>query len=323
LASKKVSLVAGGAGFIGSHLCEALLRRGHKVVAVDSLVSGRLSNLDSPVFRRHHRDFSFLKRDILKPFRIECDFVFNFASPASPPHYQAHSIYTLRTGSEGTRHLLEMAKANRARFLHASTSEVYGDPQRHPQSEDYWGHVNPVGPRACYDEAKRYAEALVMEYWRKEGVDTRMIRIFNTYGPRLDPNDGRVVSNYIRQALRGEPLTVYGDGRQTRSFQYVDDLIRAVLVVMFSPKAKPGCLYNVGNPGEFSVLAAARLVKRLTGSPSPIVHKPLPQDDPVRRRPDISKIKRELGWKPRVTFAVGLKKTIAWYAAHEPVLRRA
>jgi UDP-glucuronate decarboxylase len=318
----KTSLVAGGAGFIGSHLCEALLKKGHQVVAVDSLISGRRSNLDSPVFKKYARRFKFIKRDIIKPFHFKCDYVFSFASPASPPHYQVHSIYTLRTGSEGTRNLLEIAKANKARFLHASTSEVYGDPAVHPQPEGYWGNVNPVGVRSCYDEAKRYAEALVMEYWRKERVDTRMIRIFNTYGPRLDPDDGRVISNFIKQALRGEPLTLFGDGKQTRSFQYVDDLVAAILTVMFSPKAKAGCIYNTGNPGEFTMLQAAKLVKKFTGSPSPIVHRPLPKDDPARRKPDIRKIKRELGWSPKVRFEQGLRRTIDWYAAHEAAARK-
>jgi UDP-glucuronate decarboxylase len=315
-------LVAGGAGFIGSHLCEALLKKGHKVVAVDSLISGRPSNLDSPVFTKYKKHFKFIKRDILTPFNMKVDYIFNFASPASPPHYQVHAIYTLRTGSEGTRNLLELAKRHKARFLHASTSEVYGDPAIHPQPESYWGNVNSVGVRACYDESKRYAEALIMEYWRKEGVDTRMIRIFNTYGPRLDPDDGRVISNFIKQALRGEPLTMYGDGKQTRSFQYVDDLIAGIFAVMFSPKAKAGCIYNTGNPGEFTMIQAARLVKKFTGSPSPIVHKPLPKDDPTRRKPDISKIKRELGWSPKVKFEVGLKRTIDWYAANEVLARK-
>lgn len=313
----KTSLVAGGAGFVGSHLCEALLKKGHKVIAVDSLISGRRSNLKSDVFDKYKSRFKFLKKDILRPLNLKVDYIFNLASPASPPHYQTHSIYTLRTGSEGTRNLLELAKRNKARFLQASTSEVYGDPAVHPQREDYWGNVNPIGIRACYDESKRYAEALIMEYWRKEGVDTRMVRIFNTYGPRLDPDDGRVISNYIKQALQGQPLTVFGDGSQTRSFQYVDDLIAAMLKVMFDPRAKAGCVYNTGNPGEFTVLQAAKLVKKLTGSASPIVRKPLPKDDPTRRRPDISKIKRELGWSPKVKFADGLKRTIAWYMLHE------
>jgi UDP-glucuronate decarboxylase len=312
----KTSLVAGGAGFIGSHLCEALLKRGHKVVAVDSLISGRRSNLRSPVFTKYKRQFTFLKKDIIKPFNVKCDFVFNFASPASPPHYQVHSIYTLRTGSEGTRNLLEIAKRHQARFLHASTSEVYGDPAVHPQPETYWGNVNSIGIRSCYDEAKRYAEALIMEYWRKEGVDTRMIRIFNTYGPRLDPNDGRVVSNYIKQALKGDPLTVFGDGKQTRSFQYVDDLVIAVQKVMFTP-GLAGEVFNTGNPGEFTMIQAAKLVQKITRSRSKIVFRELPKDDPTRRKPDISKIKRRLGWSPKIKFEDGLKRTIAWYMLNE------
>jgi UDP-glucuronate decarboxylase len=312
----KTSLVAGGAGFIGSHLSEALLKRGHRVVVVDSLISGRKSNLVSPVFKRYARHFQFLKRDILKPLSLKADYVFNLASPASPPHYQTHSIYTLRTGSEGTLHLLELAKRNGATYLQASTSEVYGDPKVHPQREDYWGNVNPIGVRSCYDEAKRFGEALCMEFWRKHLVDVRIIRIFNTYGPRLDPNDGRVISNYIKQALRSEPLTVFGDGKQTRSFQYVDDLVAAIFKVMFTP-GLAGKVYNTGNPGEFTMLQAAKLVKKLTRSSSPIVHKPLPADDPTRRRPDIAKIKRELGWSPKIKFEQGLKRTIDWYRLNE------
>ena len=312
----KTSLVAGGAGFIGSHLCEALLKKGHKVMAVDSLISGRISNLKSPVFAKYKHNFVFLKKDIIRPFMGKADYVFNFASPASPPHYQAHAIYTLRTGSEGTMNLLNIAKANQAVFLQASTSEVYGDPAVHPQPETYWGNVNSVGVRSCYDEAKRYAEALCMEYWRKESVDVRLIRIFNTYGPRLDPNDGRVISNYIKQALRGEPLTVFGDGRQTRSFQYIDDLIAAVFKVAFTT-GLGGEVFNTGNPGEFTMLAAAKLVKQFTGTASPIVHKPLPKDDPTRRKPDIGKIRRRLGWSPKVPFKVGLKRTIDWYRTNE------
>jgi UDP-glucuronate decarboxylase len=268
------------------------------------------------VFSKYRSAFTFLKRDILKPLNLRADFVFNFASPASPPHYQVHSIYTLRTGSEGTRNLLELAKRSRGRFLQASTSEVYGDPKVHPQREDYWGNVNSIGVRSCYDEAKRYGEALCMEYWRKEGVDVRLIRIFNTYGPRLDPNDGRVISNYIKQALKGEPLTVFGDGSQTRSFQYVDDLVAAIFKVMFTP-GLGGEVFNTGNPGEFTMLQAARLVKKLTKTKSPIVHRPLPKDDPTRRRPDITKIRRRLGWTPRIRFEEGLKRTIAWYLLNE------
>jgi len=314
----RLALVAGGAGFIGSHLCEALLKRGFRVTCVDSLISGRLSNISGPAFAKAkaQRRFRFVKHDIQQPLRLKAGFVFNLASPASPPHYQAHSLLTLRTGSEGTWNLLNLAEQSGARFFHASTSEVYGDPRVHPQREDYWGHVNPIGPRACYDEAKRYAEALIMEFHRKRGLDTRMIRIFNTYGPRLDPEDGRVVSNYIKQALRGEPLTVYGSGRQTRSFQYVSDLVEAILRVMFTPGLE-ACVFNVGNPGEFTMLEAARLVQRLTGSRSELIHQPLPQDDPVRRRPDISRIQAALGWAPQVPFEKGLEETIAWFRKEE------
>jgi UDP-glucuronate decarboxylase len=312
----KTSLVAGGAGFIGSHLCEALLKKGHKVVAVDSLISGRASNLKSPVFTKYKKNFVFLKKDIIKPFKLKADYVFNFASPASPPHYQTHAIYTLRTGSEGTMNLLNIAKANKAVFLQASTSEVYGDPAVHPQPETYWGNVNTIGVRSCYDEAKRYGEAICMEYWRKEGVDVRLIRIFNTYGPRLDPDDGRVISNFIKQALQGQPLTLFGDGRQTRSFQYVDDLIAAVFKVAFTP-GLGGEVFNTGNPGEFTMLQAAKLVTQFTGAKGGIVFKPLPKDDPRQRKPDISKIKKRLGWTPKIKFADGLKRTIDWYKLYE------
>jgi UDP-glucuronate decarboxylase len=309
-------LVAGGAGFIGSHLCEALLQKGHEVTCVDNLISGRKSNLDSPILRQAGSRFKFLRHDIQKPLNLKVSWIFNLASPASPPHYQTHSIFTLRTGSEGTYQLLLLAKKNKARFLQASTSEVYGDPAVHPQREDYWGNVNPIGLRACYDEAKRFAEALCMEFWRKEKVDVRMVRIFNTYGPRLDPKDGRVISNYISQALHGQPLTVYGDGKQTRSFQYVSDLVAAMLTVMSAPN-QAGCVYNTGNPGEFTMIQAAKLVKKLTGSPSPIVFRPLPHDDPTRRKPDIGKIKKALGWQPKVKFEDGLRKTIEWYKENE------
>jgi UDP-glucuronate decarboxylase len=312
----KTSLVAGGAGFIGSHLCEALLKRGHKVVAVDSLISGRKSNLSSPVFTKYKKNFVFLKKDIIKPFMGKADYVFNFASPASPPHYQTHAIYTLRTGSEGTMNLLNIAKANKAVFLQASTSEVYGDPAVHPQPETYWGNVNTIGVRSCYDEAKRYGEALCMEYWRKEQVDVRLIRIFNTYGPRLDPDDGRVISNFIKQALKGQALTLFGDGKQTRSFQYVDDLIAAIFKVAFTP-GLGGEVFNTGNPGEFTMIEAAKLVTQFTGAKAGIVFKPLPKDDPRQRKPDISKIKKRLGWTPKVKFADGLKKTIDWYRLNE------
>lgn len=309
-------LVAGGSGFIGSHLCEALLERGHQVTCVDNLVSGRAANVQGPVFRKYARRFTFLKHDIQRPLKLKTDFIFNLASPASPPHYQAHAIFTLRTGSEGTYQLLLLAERNGARFLQASTSEVYGDPAVHPQREDYWGNVNPIGVRACYDEAKRYAEALTMEFHRRRGLDTRLVRIFNTYGPRLDPRDGRVISNYISQALNGKPLTVYGTGRQTRSFQYVSDLVAALMKVMFAP-GQAGCVFNAGNPGEFTVLEAARLVKKLCRSPSVIVFEPLPKDDPTRRRPDIAKIRKALGWQPKVPFKLGLERTIEWFRKEE------
>jgi nucleoside-diphosphate-sugar epimerase len=286
------------------------------VVAVDSLISGRKSNLSSPVFTKYKKNFVFLKKDIIKPFMGKADYVFNFASPASPPHYQTHAIYTLRTGSEGTMNLLNIAKANKAVFLQASTSEVYGDPAVHPQPETYWGNVNTIGVRSCYDEAKRYGEALCMEYWRKEQVDVRLIRIFNTYGPRLDPDDGRVISNFIKQALKGQALTLFGDGKQTRSFQYVDDLIAAIFKVAFTP-GLGGEVFNTGNPGEFTMIEAAKLVTQFTGAKAGIVFKPLPKDDPRQRKPDISKIKKRLGWTPKVKFADGLKKTIDWYRLNE------
>ena len=310
------SVVAGGAGFIGSHLTDALLKKGHHVTVVDNLISGRLKNLKTETVARYKKNFRFIEHDIRQPLLLSCDYVFNLASPASPPHYQTHSIFTLTTGSEGTRQLLELALKNKAKFIHASTSEVYGDPQVHPQREDYWGYVNPVGVRACYDEAKRYAEAIIMEYWRKHKVNTRMLRIFNTYGPRLDPDDGRVVSNFIKQALTGKPLTLFGDGQQTRSFCYVSDLVQAFLKVS-TAKGKGGVIYNAGNPGEFTMQQAAKLVLKLTGSKSSIVRKPLPKDDPVRRKPDIRRIKKDLGWAPAVPFEKGLAQTIAWYRENE------
>lgn len=310
------SIVAGGAGFIGSHLCEALLHKGHHVTCVDNLISGRLKNINTVVVAKHRHRFRFLKHDIREPLLLRADYVFNLASPASPPHYQKNAIFTLLTGSEGTLRMLELAQRNKARFIQASTSEVYGDPEVHPQREDYWGSVNPVGVRACYDEAKRYAEALIMEFWRKHRLDTRIIRIFNTYGPRLDPDDGRVVSNFIKQALKNKPLTIYGRGKQTRSFCYVDDMVEAFLKVAFA-RGKAGKVYNAGNPGEYTMIQTAKLIKALAESKSKIVHKPLPQDDPVKRKPDISRIKKELGWKPKVKFDEGLKNVIAWYAEEE------
>ena len=303
-------LVAGGAGFIGSHLCEALLQKGHEVTCVDNLISGRKSNLDSPILRQAGSRFKFLRHDIQKPLNLKVSWIFNLASPASPPHYQTHSIFTLRTGSEGTYQLLLLAKKNKARFLQASTSEVYGDPAVHPQREDYWGNVNPIGLRACYDEAKRFAEALCMEFWRKEKVDVRMVRIFNTYGPRLAPGDGRVVSNFIVQALRGDPLTVYGDGTQTRSLCFVDDEIGGLLALLDSSLTGP---VNIGNPDERTMLELAHVVLEATGSSSDITFEPLPQDDPTRRCPDITLARSALGWEPTTGLGDGIGRTIEYF----------
>jgi len=309
--SLKTSLVAGGAGFVGSHLCEALLKKGHRVIAVDSLISGRRSNLDSPIFKRYAKRFRFIKRDIIQPLTgLRADYVFSFASPASPPHYQKHAIYTLRTGSEGTRNLLELAKRCGARVLHASTSEVYGDPKVHPQREDYWGHVNPIGIRSCYDESKRYAEAMTMAFHRKHGVRTNIARIFNTYGPRMALNDGRVVPAFIDQALRGDALTIFGDGSQTRSFCYVSDLVDGLVRLGNSDERFP---VNLGNPVEMTISEFAERIQRLMGTQSPIVYKNLPSDDPKQRKPDIAKAARVLGWAPKVNLEDGLRETVAYF----------
>ncbi len=303
------TLVAGGAGFIGSHMCERLLREGAHVVCVDSLLTGRISNIAELL---GHPRFSFLQHDIVEPLPAlpGIDRIYHLASPASPPAYQRFPVETLRVNSEGTRHLLELAATNGARFLFASTSEIYGDPLVHPQREDYRGNVSTTGPRSMYDEAKRYGEALTQAYAESRGVDTRIVRIFNTYGPRLDPADGRVVSNFIVQALRGEPLTVYGDGSQTRSFQYVDDLIDGMVRLMDSSCPEP---VNIGNPDEFTMLEFAHLVRELTHSHAPITFCPLPVDDPKQRRPDISLARLELGWEPRIPLLTGLQPTIAHF----------
>ncbi|HRU39329.1 MAG TPA: SDR family oxidoreductase [Candidatus Goldiibacteriota bacterium] len=305
----KTALVAGGAGFIGSHLCEALISLGMKVICVDNLGSGRKENI-----KLITENFKFIKRDIRKPLRIsgKVDYVFHLASYASPPYYQKHSIETLMTNSLGTYNILELATAKKARFLITSTSETYGDPKEHPQKETYWGHVNPVGIRSCYDEAKRFSEALTMEYVRKRGLDCRIIRIFNTYGPRLQKDDGRVISNFIDQALNGRPMTIYGDGSQTRSFCYVSDMVRGLILAMLKPGIK-GEVINLGNPDEFTVKEAALIIKRMTRSKSRIVRKPLPKDDPCRRKPDISKAKKLLGWQPQVKLVPGLMQTIKWF----------
>jgi dTDP-glucose 4,6-dehydratase len=305
-------LVTGAAGFLGSHLTDRILGDGHTVIGVDNLSTGNLQNL---AHLANEARFQFLDHDICLPFGPQhdpgqVDFVFNLASPASPPEYMRLAIETLRVGSIGTEHTLEIAEKYGAGFLHASTSETYGDPLEHPQTEDYWGHVNPVGPRSVYDEAKRYAEALVMAYCRSRGVNTHLVRIFNTYGPRLHPSDGRVISNFMMQALRGEPLTVYGDGNQTRSFCYVDDLIEGILRLSRSDEHMP---VNIGNPDEFTILECAQAVLEVTGSKSELRFEALPEDDPSRRCPDITRARTLLGWEPRITLKEGLKKSLAFF----------
>ena len=301
-------LVTGGAGFLGSHLCDLLLDRGDTVVCLDDLSSGRHSNIEhlGPSPR-----FTFVEACVLDPIDVagRFDGVVHLASPASPQHYLSRPIFTLRTGAEGTRNVLEFAKRESARFILASTSEVYGDPLIHPQPENYWGNVNPAGPRSVYDEAKRYAEALTTGYRTSCGLDTGIIRIFNTFGPRMRPDDGRVVSSFIDQALRCAPLTVFGDGSQTRSLCYVDDLVRGIAAMLDSPEPGP---INLGNPVELSVREIAELVRDLAGSSSTIEYHPLPQDDPTRRRPDITMAGGLLGWTPRVSVREGIARTIAW-----------
>jgi dTDP-glucose 4,6-dehydratase len=298
-------LVTGGAGFLGSHLSDELLRRGHRVICVDNLETGSLSNIE------HIRvpEYVHLNIDIVSPYEIDeqVDIVYHLASPASPIDYLRLPLHTLKVGSYGTHHTLGLAKAHRARFLLASTSEVYGDPQVHPQSEDYWGHVNPIGPRGVYDEAKRYAEALTMAYHRQQGVDTSIVRIFNTYGARMRPHDGRAIPTFLRQALTDRPITVFGDGRQTRSFCYVDDLIKGIIALAESGEHEP---VNIGNPAEFTLLELAETVIAVTGSRSEILHEALPTDDPKQRRPDITKAQQLLGWEPEVDLRDGLQHTI-------------
>jgi len=298
-------LVTGGAGFLGSHLCDELLRRGHHVVCVDNLETGSLRNIE------HIRvpEFEFLMKDIVQPYFVErpVDFVYHLASPASPIDYLRLPLHTLKVGSYGTHHTLGLAKKHRARFLIASTSEVYGDPQVHPQKETYWGHVNPIGPRGVYDEAKRYAEALTMAYHRQQGVDTAIIRIFNTYGSRMRPHDGRAIPTFLRQALQDRPITVFGDGSQTRSFCFVDDLIRGMIALAQSGQHQP---INVGNPNEFTLLELAQTVIDVTGSRSEIVYEALPTDDPQVRQPDITLARTLLGWEPEVELRDGLERTI-------------
>jgi dTDP-glucose 4,6-dehydratase len=298
-------VVTGGAGFLGSHLCEELLARGNRVICVDNFETGSLKNI------AHLRmpEFVFMHRDVTEPFFIDepVDFVYHFASPASPIDYLRLPLQTLKVGSHGTHHALGLAKLHRARFLTASTSEVYGDPQVHPQPESYWGHVNPIGPRGVYDEAKRYAEALTMAYHRQQGVDTAIVRIFNTYGARMRPHDGRAIPTFLRQALQDKPITVFGDGSQTRSFTYVDDLVDGILRLAESGYHNP---VNIGNPVEFTLLELAHEVIEITGSRSEIVFEALPTDDPQVRRPDISLARELLAWEPTVNLREGLRRTL-------------
>ena len=303
-------LITGSAGFIGSHLTERFLREGHSVVGVDNYLSGQRRNTDLFL---GDANFAFLEADVSSGFTYAgapLDWVLHFASPASPPHYQQHPIATLMVGAQGTQHALELAKAHGAKFMLASTSEVYGDPLVHPQPESYWGNVNSHGPRSCYDEAKRYAEAITGAYRTHHGVDTRIVRIFNCFGPRMRSDDGRVVTNLVNQALAGEPLTVYGDGQQTRSFQYVDDLVEGIFRLMRTTYTEP---VNLGSPAEHTILEFAELIRGLTQSSSQLAFKPLPKDDPKQRRPDISTAKRLLGWEPSVPLKDGLRKTIAYF----------
>ena len=301
-------LVTGGAGFLGSHLCERLLNDGHEVICLDNYFTGRMANV---AHLRDNRNFELIRHDVTEPILLEVDRIFNLACPASPIHYQFNPVKTIKTSVMGAINMLGLAKRVYARILQASTSEVYGDPAVHPQTEDYWGNVNPIGIRSCYDEGKRVAETLFMDYHRQNKVDIRIVRIFNTYGPRMLPNDGRVVSNFIVQALNGEDLTIYGDGSQTRSFCYVDDLIEGFVRMMNQDKIIGPV--NIGNPGEFTMLELAKEVLDLTGSKSKIVYKPLPGDDPKMRRPDISLAKETLGWEPTIPLRKGLEKTIVYF----------
>lgn len=302
-------IVTGGAGFIGSNLCARLLDDGHKVLCVDNLITG---SLDNTAAFRNHPHFTFLQHDITQPFTAEADAIFHLASPASPVGYLDHPIETILVNSQGTYQMLEMARKQRAIFLVSSTSEVYGDPQVHPQSEDYWGHVNPIGPRACYDESKRLGETLTMEYYRQFQLNARIVRIFNTYGPNSQIEDGRMIPNFITQALKNEPLTIYGDGSKTRSICYVSDLVEGLLLAMFKP-GTAGEVFNLGNTEELSVFDFAQLIIRLCNASSTIVFESQRIDDPERRKPNITKAQQILGWQPKVSMEEGLKRTIEWF----------
>ncbi len=308
---RKRILVTGGAGFLGSHLCERLLREGHDVLCVDNYFTGRRDNIAHLL---DHRHFEVMRHDVTFPLYVEVDEIYNLACPASPIHYQFDPVQTTKTSVHGAINMLGLAKRVKAKILQASTSEVYGNPSEHPQPESYWGSVNPIGPRSCYDEGKRCAETLFFDYYRQHRVAIRVARIFNTYGPHMLPNDGRVVSNFIVQALKGEPITVYGDGSQTRSFCYVDDLIDGLIRLMAAPDEVTGPI-NLGNPGEFTILQLAQKVVAKTGSASKIVFKPLPPDDPAQRRPDITLAQEVLGWRPTIRLDDGLGRTIAYFTS--------
>jgi len=307
-------LVTGGAGFIGSHLCERLLARGDEVLCVDNFFTSRRQNI---LHLLDNHMFEFMRHDITWPLYVEVDQIYNLACPASPVHYQFDPVQTTKTNVHGAINMLGLAKRLKVRILQASTSEVYGDPAEHPQKESYWGNVNPIGPRACYDEGKRCAETLFFDYYRQHKLQIRVVRIFNTYGPRMHPNDGRVVSNFIVQALSNEPITIYGSGNQTRSFCYVDDLVTAMIAMMDQDEMVGPV--NLGNPTENTIKELALMIKELAGSSSKIVYKPLPQDDPVRRRPDITLAKRKLGWEPKVPVRKGLARTIAYFRKNRDV----
>ncbi|RFB80992.1 UDP-glucuronic acid decarboxylase family protein [Methylovirgula sp. 4M-Z18] len=302
-------LVTGGAGFLGSHLCERLIAAGHDVLCVDNYFTGSKNNIAHLLSHPH---FELMRHDVTFPLYVEVDQIYNLACPASPVHYQYDPVQTTKTSVHGAINMLGLAKRVKARILQASTSEVYGDPEVHPQHESYWGKVNPIGIRSCYDEGKRCAETLFFDYWRQHRLQIKVMRIFNTYGPRMHPNDGRVVSNFIVQALRGEDITIYGDGSQTRSFCYVDDLIEGMIRLMESPEETTGPI-NIGNPGEFTILALAEHVIRLIGSKSKIIRLPLPQDDPKQRQPDITQAQKLLQWQPTVELENGLKRTIDYF----------
>lgn len=309
VANRKRVLVTGGAGFVGAHLCEHLVRDGCDVLCVDNFYSGTKDNIAHLIGNPH---FELMRHDVTFPLYVEVDQIYNLACPASPIHYQRDPVQTTKTSVHGAINMLGLAKRVKAKILQASTSEVYGDPEVHPQHEDYWGHVNTIGLRSCYDEGKRCAETLFFDYHRQHGLEIRVMRIFNTYGPKMHPNDGRVVSNFIVQALTNKDITIYGDGSQTRSFQYVDDLIKAMVLLMENKEEFTGPV-NIGNPGEFTMLELAQMVLKLTGSSSKLRFLPLPQDDPRQRKPDITLAKEKLGWEPTVKLEVGLEKTIEYF----------